>query len=123
MLSNYSKMFKLNLIFIIALISFLLVVSLSKQEQQINRSRFQQISNQTVNATSRSTTTQENQKKRFTTNGRQLSQISNRSHLDDISHRLDKVEQNVSQELDTRIPFWNIAHMINSVEQIDLALR
>lgn len=24
---------------------------------------------------------------------------------------------------DTRIPFWNIAHMINSIEQIDVALR
>lgn len=24
---------------------------------------------------------------------------------------------------DTRIPFWNIAHMINSIDQIDQALR
>lgn len=53
--------------------------------------------------------------------------VSARSqHLDDISHRLEQTSgQNASvqQELDTRIPFWNIAHMINSVEQVELALR
>lgn len=27
------------------------------------------------------------------------------------------------QDGDTRVPFWNIAHMINSIEQIEPALR
>lgn len=45
-------------------------------------------------------------------------------NLDDVSHRLGQTRENVSLERDndTRVPFWNIAHMINSIEQIDLAL-
>lgn len=43
--------------------------------------------------------------------------------LDDLSHRLDQTRENVSFEMDdTRVPFWNIAHMINSIEQVDLAV-
>jgi hypothetical protein len=43
--------------------------------------------------------------------------------LDDLSHRLDQTRENVSLvHDDTRAPFWNIAHMINSIEQVDLAL-
>lgn len=43
--------------------------------------------------------------------------------LDDLSHRLDQTRENVPLEMDdTRVPFWNIAHMINAIEQVDLAL-
>lgn len=33
------------------------------------------------------------------------------------------VMQDASDQYDTRIPFWNIAHMINSINEIDQALK
>uniref|UniRef100_A0A6G1SHX8 Sphingomyelin phosphodiesterase D LspiSicTox-betaIE1ii n=1 Tax=Aceria tosichella TaxID=561515 RepID=A0A6G1SHX8_9ACAR len=55
------------------------------------------------------------------TTGRELT--ARIATLDDLSHRLDQTRDNVPLELDdTRVPFWNIAHMINSIEQVDLAL-
>lgn len=34
-----------------------------------------------------------------------------------------KMLQDASNQYDTRIPFWNIAHMINSISEIDQALK
>ena len=55
-----------------------------------------------------------------------------RRRVEDFDKDLDKnnpskrTEEKDDQEFvdgDTRVPFWNIAHMINSIEQIDPALE
>ena len=50
-------------------------------------------------------------------------------NLDDISGRLEQRPARLApagsqgpSDGDTRLPFWNIAHMINSIEQVELAL-
>lgn len=44
------------------------------------------------------------------------------NNYDNDNHNPAHSQQQAAQG-DTRVPFWNIAHMINSIEQVDIALR
>lgn len=51
------------------------------------------------------------------------SQLANRSNGYDSPPSEPRQQQHQQQQDDSRIPFWNIAHMINSIEQVGIALR